>query len=404
MPSRTVTTPGASSQGSVVRYDKNGQPINTGGSVGGSTSSQTYTPDGWSTVTGYYIPTTTATQSLSPQQQAIFDQTQAAQLNLGTLANTQSAKLNSILNQNFNPLQTAPAAGKAGQFQQYKAAPQLATSYDYGSAADNQKVEDALFSRLNTQLGQDKSSLDAQLANQGIKLGSQAYNSAMANYGQNVNDARTAAILNATQQQAQLAGIANQAAQFGNNATQQNFANQYQVTSGNNQLAGTTFDQQNALRNQYLNEQYAARAQPFQEITSLLSGSQIQNPNFVNTPTNNIPTVDYAGLVNQNYQDQVSAYNQQQAQNQGLLGGLFGLAGKAISLSDKNAKKNIKKVGNLKGQKLYEYNYKGEKPGTPKHTGVMAQEVEKTRPDAVSRRPDGLRQVDYGALFQAGKK
>ena len=37
--------------------------------------------------------------------------------------------------------------------------------------------------------------------------------------------------------------------------------------------------------------------------------------------------------------------------------------------------------------------------------GVMAQEVKKTRPDAVKKDPEsGYFKVDYGALFKAGKK
>jgi len=369
----------------------------------GSSSSQTYTPDGWTSTKGYYVPTYTATQTLSPEQQAIFDQTQAAQLNLGTLANTQSARLNEILGQNFNPLATAPAAGTAGQFTQYSAAPELQTSYDYGGAAYNQKVEDALFDRLNAQLGQDKSSLDAQLANQGIKLGSTAYSNAQADFGRNVNDARTAAILNATQQQAQLADIANQAATFSNNAMQQNFANKYQVTSGNNQLAAQTFDQQNALRNQYLNEQYASRSQPINEIAALLSGSQIQNPSFVNTPTSNIPTVDYAGLVQQNYANQMQAYQQKQAQSQSLLGGLFGLGAAGIMASDKRVKEDVEPAGKVGGHNVYSYRYKGKFDDGRRHVGVMAQEVEKKRPDAVLTGNDGVKRVNYGALFGLGK-
>ncbi|RVP83693.1 tail fiber domain-containing protein, partial [Sinorhizobium meliloti] len=97
--------------------------------------------------------------------------------------------------------------------------------------------------------------------------------------------------------------------------------------------------------------------------------------------------------------NKMGAYNQQQAGMQSLFGGMLGFGGQLASLSDKNAKKDIKKVGGL-----YEYRYKGDGKNAPKRIGVMAQEVEKIRPDAVSRRPDGLRQVNYGALFNAGKR
>ena len=117
-----------------------------------------------------------------------------------------------------------------------------------------------------------------------------------------------------------------------------------------------------------------------------------------------LPTVDYAGLVNQNYQNQLGAYNQQNASRQGLLGGLLGVgaafAGNpAVKFSDERLKKDIKPVGKLMGHKLYSYTYKGSE--TPQ-VGVMAQEVERKRPDAVVDTASGFKAVDYGKLFKMG--
>jgi hypothetical protein len=50
----------------------------------------------------YTIPRFTATQTLSPQQQAIKDQTNSADLNLATLANTQSGFLNDYMAKPFS--------------------------------------------------------------------------------------------------------------------------------------------------------------------------------------------------------------------------------------------------------------------------------------------------------------
>jgi hypothetical protein len=69
--------------------------------------------------------------------------------------------------------------------------------------------------------------------------------------------------------------------------------------------------------------------------------------------------------------------------------------------SDERLKENIEKVGKLDGHSLYRYNYKGD---DQEQIGVMAQEVEKKRPDAVKKTAGGVRMVDYGALFNAGKK
>lgn len=88
-----------------------------------------------------------------------------------------------------------------------------------------------------------------------------------------------------------------------------------------------------------------------------------------------------------------------------ILGSVLGMpfwGGK--SSSDRRLKKDIRKVGKFHGHSLYEYRYKDEPGRAPKHVGVMAQEVEKTRPDVVSRGPDGMRRVDYGRLFSVGQK
>jgi hypothetical protein len=58
-----------------------------------------------------------------------------------------------------------------------------------------------------------------------------------------------------------------------------------------------------------LNEILAERNQPLNEISALMSGSQVAQPTFTNTPQTQVAGVDYGGMVNNNYQGQV----QQQA-------------------------------------------------------------------------------------------
>jgi hypothetical protein len=330
LPTHSVTTPATSGgSGGVVRYDKNGQPINdgsTGGSRAASTSNQSYTPDGWNAVTGYYIPQTTATQTLSPQQQAILDQTQGANLNLGKLANQQSAKLVDYLNQ----------------------------PVDLSNSNVDNYINSHYSDDFNRTQDQQAEALRTQLANQGIGYGTEAYTRATA-------DAATSR------------------------------ANAHDNMYG-------------AQRNNAIQEILTQRNQPLNEISSLLGGSQITAPTYASTPQTNIPTTDVAGIQQQAYQNNVNAVNAKNAATQSTLGGLFGLGGKLLSLSDKRAKTNIKPVGKLMGQKIYSFSYKGAKDDGQKHIGVMAQEVQKTRPEAVSTRPDGLKQVDYGRLFAAGKK
>lgn len=85
-----------------------------------------------------------------------------------------------------------------------------------------------------------------------------------------------------------------------------------------------------------------------------------------------------------------------------LLGGASLLTGLFGKLSDVRAKENVTPVGKLDdGQKVYSYNYKGDP--TPE-IGLLAQEVEKVRPEAVATGPDGLKRVDYGAATAKKRK
>lgn len=70
-------------------------------------------------------------------------------------------------------------------------------------------------------------------------------------------------------------------------------------------------------------------------------------------------------------------------------------AGMGAIVSDRRAKTGIRKVGKLdNGLPVYSYRYKA---GGPRHIGVMAQEVAKTKPEAVTNL-GGLLAVDYGKL------
>lgn len=322
------------------------------GPDGSTRVDQTGTYNYYDSYTGqsYAIPTFTRTTTLSPAQQAIKAQTDAAELNLGSLANQQSAKLNQYLSNPFDPSSID--------------APSLTTDF----SADRQRVEDALFTRLNTRLDQDRSALETQLANQGIRIGSTAYDRAMNQFGQNVNDARTSAILNAGQEQSRL--------------TQLN----------------------NATRGQAMQEAFATRNQPINEITALLSGSQVSAPQFMGANVGPIPTTDNAGIIAQYDAQRQQAANSANSFTSNIFGGLFGLGGKLIGLSDDDAKKDKRRLIDLDddGTGLWEFRYKGEDKDSPKHIGLMASEVEKVDPGAVlDGYADGYRRVDYGRAISS---
>lgn len=269
----------------------------------------------------YDVPTFTATQTLSPEQQAIQDQQRQAELNLSTLANDQSAFLGDYMAEPF--------------------------SYDPG---EHEGWALGLYDELNSdRVSQDDEALRSRLANQGIKAGSEAYNREMEAFRSGNMDSRNRFLLDSFK---------------------------------------TGFGTAQAERNQ-----------PINEITALLSGSQVSQPNFVNAQQPTIPTTDVAGLINENYNQQYNNYQTRMAQSQNLMGGLFGL-GSALIMSDERTKENVKKVGSVEGKQIYSYSYKHD-PAHKKHIGVMAQEAEKSNPEAV-REIGGIKHVDYGALFGLG--
>ena len=135
--------------------------------------------------------------------------------------------------------------------------------------------------RLNPRFQQEEDQLRTRLANQGITEGSEAYNREMSRFGQSKNDAFNSLMLQG--------------------------------------------------RGQAFGELQAQRNQPINEITALLSGSQVSNPNVSMMQPQGAATTDVAGLINQNYNQRLGNWQQQNAQRQSLMGGLFGLGASAIT-------------------------------------------------------------------------
>ncbi|QDP45731.1 MAG: hypothetical protein Unbinned5179contig1000_18 [Prokaryotic dsDNA virus sp.] len=103
----------------------------------------------------------------------------------------------------------------------------------------------------------------------------------------------------------------------------------------------------------------------------------------------------------------VSAYGQNITAENNYNSAMAGMAvqGAAmLAMCDKSMKENIKKIGNVKiknGKKvpIYNFNYKGRKG---KKTNVMAQDIQKVMPKAVSKGKNGLLYVDMNQLFNKG--
>ena len=72
-----------------------------------------------------------------------------------------------------------------------------------------------------------------------------------------------------------------------------------------------------------LNTALTERNQPLNEIGALMSGGQVQMPQFQQTPTASVQGTDIAGMIYNNY-------NQQMQQQNAMMGGLAGLGGAAL--------------------------------------------------------------------------
>jgi hypothetical protein len=294
------------------------------------------------------------------------------------------------------------------------------TSYDaggditrsYGPAddfsSDRQRVEDSLMARMNPQLARERGNIEQRLADQGIRYGSQAYTSAMDDYNRQATDTRFGAIEQAGGEQQRMMDMAAQRAGFQNAAqAQANSQNAGAAGFANAGLAQqlakqqSIFNASNASRNQYLQEQYQQRNQPLNEISALMSGSQVQQPNWLNSPTSQIATTDFAGIMNQNFAQQQQNYQTAMQGWNSTMGGLLGMGAGAMKLSDRREKDDIDRIGTVfaasaggdrKKLPIYEYSYKDD-PASSRHTGPMAQDVEKIEPKAVVRDRKGTRYI-----------
>lgn len=309
----------------------------------------TYSQDGtWSDGTPRY----TATQSLNQTQQAALNQQQQLGLDVTGLASDQLGRVSQSVSTPFS----------------YQGLPAAPT----GDQAYVDKATDALFnqsmSRLQPIQDQQNRQFDTKLANQGIASNSEAYKNANQQFQQGQNDAVQTAL--------------NQAVANGSNAASQQF------------------NMQQGARQQGINEYTTQRNAPLNEMGALLSGGQVQNPNFVNTPQTNVANTDVIGATSLATNAANNAYNQQMGSRNaiyGALGSLGGAATGAAIMSDRRLKTKIRKIGTLpNGLHVYRFAYKSSPHQM--HTGLMAQEVMHILPQAVIFK-DAFMAVNYSMVL-----
>lgn len=354
------------------------------------------------------VPRFTATQTLSPEQQALYDRSVGIQGDLLNIGQSQLDRVSYAMSRPMSmanlpalqvplrgvgqvgqtaniggPDQNRASIGGAGNIQRgFADGGQIQQSVgadDFG--ADRQRVEDALVARMQPYLDRRREAQRTSLVNQGFSdTASEGYTSAMDEVNRQENDALLAAIAQAGQEQSRLFGIdlaagqfANQAVaqQYAQNAGQAQFANQAQAQAfqqagaraafdnanadtiyqqqlaqqaANNQAQGQRFAQEvtranadqaraaaiNAARQQALQERVMQRQMPINELSAFLSQSQLQAPQFVNTPQTSVAAPNYQDAAFAAYNGQMAQAQAQAQQNAAVTQGLFALGGAGL--------------------------------------------------------------------------
>jgi hypothetical protein len=295
---------------------------------------------------------------------------QAIAQNYGQNLQSQQA-INAAIAQNYQQGMGTQAAQNQAAAQNFS---QNVTNQQLGNQATQQNFNNA----MATQQAQNQAiaqNFGQQLA--GTQLGNQAINQ---NYQQNLQSQQ--AINQALAQNQSIA------------AQQQQLANAAQLQQYNQNLTSSQFSNNAALQD--LQAKLQLRNQPLNEITALMSGSQLQMPQFQGyNPTNIAPAPVFAGAQAQGAAN-MQNYGIQQSGANAQTSGLYSLAGAAapFMFSDRKLKSNIERIGTHKlGIGLYEYDIFGER-----QQGVMADEAEKVMPEAVLMHPSGYKMVNYGLL------
>lgn len=352
----------------------------------------TYTQNGtWPDGT----PRFQATTSFSPQMQQLFNTNMGNQQQIGNIASglANNMNLSNLRQPNYTTFGGGPnlntTGGRAGQIQMNLG------NNDYGAQRD--EVENALMGRLNRSYDADRGSLEQRLASQGIQQGTEAYSNAMRDFNTGLAEARTSAVLGAGQEQNRLqqldlnaGNFANQAqnqqfgqsyanAGFGNDARQQMFNNRNTTTGLNNQLQDQRFQNQITGNNQQINQ-----------LLALHGGTQVQSPQFAQTPQTGVNGTDVSGNA-------WNQYNAQQGQSNQFWNGLGALGGAAMQalpfmFSDERLKTDIRDTGMKTpgGIAVKDWRYKG---SPMMQRGVIAQEVKAKQPEAVRKGPGGFLMV-----------
>ena len=252
----------------------------------------TYTPYGTQLVS-YDGDIPTIRQTLTPTAQKTLEAQQGVELSLANLGAKGANTASGVLDKPFS-----------------FGGPNVQTSLDLSGIAKmpvnaGMTGQEAIMSRLNPSLARQRTTTETNLINQGLRPGSEAYDNAIRSLGEQETDARTQAVL--------------QGLNLDIGANQQGFGQQLEAGKFGN-----------TAQQQALAEAIQLRQLPLNEITALMSGSQIQNPQFGAYSGATVqPAPLFAGTQAQGQFD-ANKYNQEVSQANAQTAGMYSLGGAAL--------------------------------------------------------------------------
>ena len=252
----------------------------------------TYTPYGTQLVS-YEGDIPTIRQTLTPTAQKTLEAQQGVELSLANLGAKGANTASSVLDKPFS-----------------FGGPDVQTSLDLSGIAKmpvnaGMTGQEAIMKRLEPSLARQRTSTETNLINQGLRPGTEAYDNAIRSLGEQETDARTQAVL--------------QGLNLDIGANQQGFGQQLEAGKFGN-----------TAQQQMLAQAIQGRQMPLNEITALMSGSQIQNPQFGAYSGSTVQAAPlFAGAQAQGQFD-ANKYNPEVSQANAQTAGLYSLGGAAL--------------------------------------------------------------------------
>lgn len=231
--------------------------------------------------------------TLSPEQQKLYELQSQMQTNLGQLGVDQSSRLQGLLGTNLDT--------SGIQDWSTGAAPNAYDPEAYAKQRDD--VTNALMARYRTQTDPQRAAQEAQLAARGMSPGSANWGSVQDTQNRQDTDATMAALLAGGTEQSRL-------------LNEERLGNQQQ-----NDYAAFL----NNLRQAQLGEKQTIRNAPINEISALMSGSQVSVPQFQQFSRQGVDSTNIGSMI---YGDYANRANQAANTNAGI----FGLGGSFLSL------------------------------------------------------------------------